>query len=98
VDVKKEAIAVKEAKRLNIPVFAIVDSNCDPDEVDYIIPANDDAIKSVQVVTKAVGDAILEGKERAAAHLMEMAAETENKGKDGPAADEKPHAADHHKS
>jgi len=84
VDVKKEAIAVKEAKRLNIPVFAIVDTNCDPDDVDYVIPANDDAIKSIQVIMKAIGDAILEGKERATAHQMEMAAEAENKPKDAP--------------
>jgi len=83
VDVKKETIAVKEAKRLGIPVFAIVDTNCDPEEIDYVIPANDDAIKSIQVIMKAVGDAILEGKERASAHQMEMAAEAENRPKDG---------------
>jgi small subunit ribosomal protein S2 len=82
VDVKKEAIAVKEANRLNIPVFAIVDTNCDPDGIDYVIPANDDAIKSVQVITKAFADAVLEGKERSSARQMEMAAEAENKGKD----------------
>ena len=70
------------AKRLGVPVFAICDTNCDPDPVDYIIPANDDAIKSVQVVTKAFADAVLEGRERAAAHQAEMAAEAENKGKD----------------
>jgi len=87
VDVKKEAIAVKEARRLNIPVFAIVDTNCDPDNVDYVVPANDDAIKSIQVVTHAFADAVLEGKERSATRQMEMAAEAENKNKD--AADEK---------
>ena len=82
VDVKKEAIAVKEANRLNIPVVAIVDTNCDPDGIDYVIPANDDAIKSVQVITKAFADAVLEGKERSSTRQMEMAAEAENKGKD----------------
>jgi small subunit ribosomal protein S2 len=82
VDVKKEAIAVKEANRLNIPVFAIVDTNCDPDGIDYVIPANDDAIKSVQVITRAFADAVLEGKERSSTRQMEMAAEAENKGKD----------------
>jgi small subunit ribosomal protein S2 len=87
VDVKKESIAVKEARRLGIPVFAIVDTNCDPDDVDYVVPANDDAIKSVQVITRAVADAILEGKERSATRQMEMAAEAENRNKD--AADEK---------
>jgi small subunit ribosomal protein S2 len=87
VDVKKEGIAVKEARRLGIPVFAIVDTNCDPDYVDYVVPANDDAIKSVQVITRAIADAVLEGKERAATRQMEMAAEADNRNKD--AADEK---------
>jgi len=84
VDVKKEAIAVKEANRLNIPVFAIKDTNCDPDGIDYVIPANDDAIKSVQVITKAFADAVLEGKERSSARQAEMSAETEHRGKDAP--------------
>lgn len=82
VDVKKESIAVKEANRLGIPVFAIVDTNCDPDGIDYVIPANDDAIKSVQIITKRFADAILEGKERAAARQMEMAVENEARNKD----------------
>ncbi|HTY57233.1 MAG TPA: 30S ribosomal protein S2 [Bacteroidota bacterium] len=84
VDVKKEAIAVKEANRLGIPVFAIMDTNCDPDGIDYVIPANDDAIKSVQVITKAFADAVLEGKERSSARQAEMSAETEHRGKDAP--------------
>jgi len=88
VDVKKEAIAVKEANRLGIPVFAIMDTNCDPDGIDYVIPANDDAIKSVQVVTKAFADAVLEGKERASARQSEAAVEAEHRGKDP--AEEKP--------
>jgi small subunit ribosomal protein S2 len=82
VDIKKEAIAVKEARRLGVPIFAIVDTNCDPETVDYLIPANDDAIKSVQVVTRAIADAVLMGKERSATRQMEMAVEAENKGKD----------------
>jgi small subunit ribosomal protein S2 len=69
VDIKKEEIAVHEAKRLGIPVFAIVDTNCDPSMVDFPIPANDDAIKSIQTITKFVADAIVEGKERNSAHL-----------------------------
>jgi len=69
VDIKKEDIAVKEAKRLNIPVFAIVDTNVDPDPIDYPVPANDDAIKSVQLITQLLADAVLEGKERAKASL-----------------------------
>lgn len=82
VDVKKEAIAVKEASRLGIPVFAIVDTNCDPDGIDFVIPANDDAIKSVQIVTHAFADAIIEGKERSSARQMENTAEADNRGKD----------------
>jgi len=82
VDVKKEDIAVKEARRLGIPVFAIVDTNCDPDNITHVIPANDDAIKSVQIITKVVADAVIEGKERAAARQMEMAVDAERKGKD----------------
>ena len=77
---------MKEARRLGIPVFAIVDTNCEPDSVDYVVPANDDAIKSVHVITKAFANAILEGRERAAARQMEMAAETESKGREAPAA------------
>ena len=64
VDVKKEKIAVQEANRLGIPVFAIVDTNCDPDGIDYIIPANDDALKSVQLICRAITDAIIEGNAR----------------------------------
>lgn len=88
VDVKKEAIAVKEANRLSIPVFAIMDTNCDPDGIDYVIPANDDAIKSVQVITKAFADAVLEGKERSSARQAEASADAEHRGKD--AAEAKP--------
>jgi small subunit ribosomal protein S2 len=88
VDVKKEAIAVKEANRLGIPVFAIMDTNCDPDGIDYVIPANDDAIKSVQVITRAFADAVLEGKERSSARQAEASADAEHRGKD--AAEGKP--------
>jgi small subunit ribosomal protein S2 len=75
VDMKKEDIAVKEATRLGIPVFAIVDTNCDPRLVDYPIPANDDAIKSIQTITRYICDAIIEGMQRKAegAELAEMA-------------------------
>jgi small subunit ribosomal protein S2 len=62
VDIKKEHIAVSEARKLNIPVFAMLDTNCDPDLVDYPIPANDDAIKSIQLITRIFADAILEAK------------------------------------
>jgi small subunit ribosomal protein S2 len=62
VDTKKEAIAVAEAKKLNIPIFAIVDTNSDPDIIDYPIPANDDSFKSIGLITRLLADAILEGK------------------------------------
>jgi small subunit ribosomal protein S2 len=77
VDIKKESIAIKEAKRLNIPVFAIVDTNCDPDIVDYIIPANDDAVKTIELITKQIADAVIEGNAKAKELKAEEAAETE---------------------
>ncbi|MDQ3193373.1 MAG: 30S ribosomal protein S2 [Bacteroidota bacterium] len=61
VDIKKEHIAISEAKKLNIPVYAIVDTNCDPDLVDFPIPANDDAVKSIEIILKAISDAAIEG-------------------------------------
>jgi small subunit ribosomal protein S2 len=61
VDTKKEHIAVGEARKLNIPVVAILDTNCDPDEVDYKIPGNDDAIRSITVLTRVIADAVAEG-------------------------------------
>jgi small subunit ribosomal protein S2 len=64
VDPKNEAIAVREGRRLNIPIVAIVDSNCDPDEIDYIIPGNDDAIRAIRLLTSRVADACIAGKER----------------------------------
>ncbi len=63
VDPRKEKIAVAEAKKLGIPIVAIVDTNCDPDDVDYIIPGNDDAIRAVKLIAGAMADAIIEGKE-----------------------------------
>ena len=63
VDPKKEKIAVSEAKKLGIPVVAVVDTNCDPDTVDYVIPGNDDAIRAVKLISSAIADAVLEVKE-----------------------------------
>ncbi|HOK48583.1 MAG TPA: 30S ribosomal protein S2 [Sedimentibacter sp.] len=63
VDPKKEKIAVQEARILGIPVVAIVDTNCDPDEVDYVIPGNDDAIRAVKLLTATMADAVIEGKQ-----------------------------------
>ena len=63
VDPRKEHIAVAEAKALNIPIVAIVDTNCDPDEIDYVIPGNDDAIRAVKLIAGKLADAVLEGKQ-----------------------------------
>ncbi|AFS78579.1 30S ribosomal protein S2 [Gottschalkia acidurici 9a] len=63
VDPRKEKIAVREAKILGIPVVGIVDTNCDPDEVDYVIPGNDDAIRAVKLLTETIANAVLEGKQ-----------------------------------
>jgi small subunit ribosomal protein S2 len=61
VDTKKEHLAVDEARKLKIPIIAILDTNCDPDEVDYPIPGNDDAIRSVSLLTRVVADSVAEG-------------------------------------
>ena len=77
VDPRKEKIAVAEAKKLGIPVVAIVDTNCDPDEVDYVIPGNDDAIRAVKLIAQCMADAIIEGRqgEQMEAPAEEAAAE-----------------------
>ncbi|MEJ2729445.1 MAG: 30S ribosomal protein S2 [Deltaproteobacteria bacterium] len=74
VDPKNEAIAVREGQRLNIPIVAIVDTNCDPDEIDYIIPGNDDAIRAIRLITSRVADACIDGKAR---HEEKMQAEAD---------------------
>jgi len=63
VDPRKEKIAVAEARKLNIPVVAIVDTNCDPDEIDYVIPGNDDAIRAVRLISSKIADAVIESKQ-----------------------------------
>lgn len=63
VDPRKETIAIRECNRLGIPVVAIVDTNCDPDEIDYVIPGNDDAIRAVRLLTSRIADAVLEGRQ-----------------------------------
>ena len=62
-DVRREAIAVKEAMTLGIPIVAMVDTNCDPDGIDYVIPANDDAIRAIKLITSKIADAVIEGQE-----------------------------------
>src|SRR5262249_37449767 len=73
VDLKKERIAVAEARKLGIPVVAIVDTNCDPDEVDYVIPGNDDAIRAISLVTRVLADALAEGYGMAKDEVVERA-------------------------
>ncbi|MCX7966267.1 MAG: 30S ribosomal protein S2, partial [Syntrophorhabdaceae bacterium] len=63
VDPKKEYIAVKEAKKLGIPTVGIVDTNCDPDDIDFVIPGNDDAIRAIKLITMKIADAVIEGRE-----------------------------------
>ena len=73
VDTKKEHIAVGEARKLGIPVIAIVDTNCDPDEVDYVIPGNDDAIRAVSLVTRVIADGLAVGRGLAKDDLRKLA-------------------------
>ena len=63
VDPHKEQIAVKEAQKLHIPIVAMVDTNTDPDDIDYVIPSNDDAIRAVRLITSKMADAVIEGKQ-----------------------------------
>ena len=83
VDIKKEHIAVKEAKILGIPVIALVDTNTDPEIVDYPIPANDDSMKTVELICKVMADAILEGSEIARARQAELASDVDRIAKEG---------------
>src|SRR5438445_8299187 len=88
-DTKREHIAVKEARKLGIPVVAIVDTNCDPDEVDYVIPGNDDAIRACSLITKVMADAIQEGQYLAYQGMQTRATrEPEFEPEAAPAADE----------
>lgn len=75
VDIKKEHIAIDEAHKLGIPIFAIVDTNCDPNTVDYPIPANDDSVRTVELITKIMADAIIEGKEYAKINNIDTGAD-----------------------
>jgi small subunit ribosomal protein S2 len=77
VDLRKEQLAVREARRLGLPVIALVDTNCDPDEADYVIPGNDDAIRSCSLVVKAIADGIAAGRQKVSA--AEVAAPREER-------------------
>jgi small subunit ribosomal protein S2 len=95
VDLRKEQLAVREARRLGLPVIALVDTNCDPDEADFVIPGNDDAIRSCGLVVRAIGDAIAEGKSQVTpADFEEPAAEEQPQEEpEEPSAVEEPAAA-----
>ncbi len=84
VDLKKERIAVQEARKLGIPIIAIVDTNCDPDEVDYVIPGNDDAIRAIRLISNKIADAIIEVK---GGEWQETAVEAAEDGKPAEEAD-----------
>ena len=86
VDLRKEQLAVREARRLGLPIIALVDTNCDPDEADYVIPGNDDAIRSCSLIVRAIADGIAAGQTRVTAE--EMAAAT-----NGRAAEAEPEIA-----
>ena len=77
VDPRKERIAVAEAKKLNIPIVAIVDTNCDPDEIDYVIPGNDDAIRAVKLIVSTMADAVIEANQGVSMDDTEAAEEAE---------------------
>jgi small subunit ribosomal protein S2 len=83
IDLKKEQLAVREARRLNMPVIALVDTNCDPDEADYVIPGNDDAIRSCGLIARVIADAIEQGKQKIAVKEFKPAA---SNGAEAPAA------------
>ena len=74
VDLRKEQLAVREARRLGMPIIALVDTNCDPDDADYIIPGNDDAIRSCSLVVRVIADAIEAGKSKVTAEEMAVPA------------------------
>ncbi len=73
IDPRRESIGLKEAVKLSIPIVAVVDTNCDPDNIDYVIPGNDDAIRAIKLLTSKMADAILEGKDKLAKQIEEEA-------------------------
>ena len=77
IDPRKERNAIAEARKLNIPIVAIVDTNCDPDEIDYVIPGNDDAIRAIRLISQAMANAVVEGRQGVDAEVEAPAAEAE---------------------
>ena len=98
IDTKKEHIAVNEARKLGLPVIAIVDTNCDPDEVDYVIPGNDDAIRAVNLVARVVADALAEGYGMAKDEAVERVTGVLPKSPSGPKATAAPARVEQHET
>ena len=92
VDLRKEQLAVREARRLGLPVIALVDTNCDPDEADFVIPGNDDAIRSCSLIIRAVADGIEAGKAKATPEDFAPIEETAPQPEEEPAAETGPEA------
>ena len=88
VDLRKEQLAVREARRLGLPIIALVDTNCDPDEADYVIPGNDDAMRSCELVTRVIAEAIAVGRQRASVEEFVPADGGPAPLEEGPAADD----------
>jgi small subunit ribosomal protein S2 len=85
IDTKKEHIAVNEARKLGMPVIAIVDTNCDPDEVDYVIPGNDDALRAIRLFASRIADAVMMGRNaRESSQAEAEQAQLDEAGEDGP--------------
>jgi small subunit ribosomal protein S2 len=92
IDLRKEQIAVREARRLGLPVIALVDTNCDPDDADYVIPGNDDAIRACSLIVRVIGDAIEQGKQQVKPEEFEAAPAEEQPGaEEAPAEEELPY-------
>jgi small subunit ribosomal protein S2 len=88
IDLRKEQLAIREARRLNLPVIALVDTNCDPDEADYVIPGNDDAIRSCSLVTRVVAEAIEAGRAKVTPAEMAPAPQSEEPQPEAPSAED----------
>jgi small subunit ribosomal protein S2 len=94
IDLRKEQLAVREARRLGLPIIALVDTNCDPDEADFVIPGNDDAIRSCSLIVRAIADGIAAGKARVTPAEMEAPAPEE----EAPAAEDVAEAPEYEKT
>ena len=87
IDPAKEAIAVQEANKIGVPVIAITDTNCDPDKIDFVIPGNDDAIRSIKLITSRIADAVIEGSQRRKEFVNRGGDEQHGGRRDGPQAE-----------